>query len=79
MLQAKVHEDGRQMGCKPMHASHLTRYPTDSIIDDTIRAQLEAEEEAQLKAARAAGHLPSRAFPLLDYCLHGLGTCPRVL
>lgn len=58
--RAKVHEDGRQMGRKPMRASHLTRYPTDEVVDDTIRAQLEAEEEARNEAARASGHLPSR-------------------
>lgn len=56
-----MHEDGRQLGRKPMRASHLTKYPTDAVIDATIQAQLEAEIEAEEAAARASGHLPSRA------------------
>ena len=49
------------MGRKPMRISHLTRFPTDSAIDEVIRAQLDAAEEARAEAPHPAGHLPSRA------------------
>lgn len=56
-----MHEDGRQLGRQPMRARHLTAFPTDAIIDATIKAQLQAPEEAEADAARASGHLPARA------------------
>ena len=69
--QAKVHEDGRQLGRKPLRASHLTHYPTDEVIDATIRSQLQAAEEAEAAATRSSGHLPPRARPRpRSRCLH---------
>jgi hypothetical protein len=70
--QARINEDRRMIGRKPVHIAHLRLYPTDEVIDDAINQQLQLE----LQGSMDKTSLPEDRLPLTSDSRQPAGSLP---